>query len=516
MNNNTNNANNTNSSQNNRNMRSRRNPNIASPNTMPPQRHQDQQHGGRLTQQPSLTVRRTPAQRRKAPTDARQGWQDNLRPVSREPQERPAPIRRNVRPSVRPSTSDANKRKRGLPARGISDDDSQTRISAAIPKVAKDGSDRKGAPSSDRRNSQKKKRGPKHEGTMMSGLLKGIIYIVIVLVISGFSSYFIIAVGNDVFAFVKATDIYQIEIPENADIDTVADILKENNIIRYPSIFKLYSKYKKFSGNFVAGLYEVNPSMNYDELLRAFRPRSVRQTIWITIPEGYTVDEIINLFISKGIGTKEGFIEAINNYDYDYKFLEPLKQTISPDRPYRLEGYLFPDTYQFYTDSSEVDIVKRLLNNFDRKFNETFYTRAEELGLTIDEVVILASMIQEETKYLSEFEIVSSVFHNRLRNKRDYPYLQSDATILYGIQIATGERPNSLNETTFQTPYNTYLHKGFCPGPIANPGYDAIYCALYPASTDYYYFVSDKDGVNIFSRTLAEHNAAIARIKQGG
>lgn len=393
----------------------------------------------------------------------------------------------------------------------VSDEDSKTRLSTVIPKVTPDSANSPTPP-----QNKKQKKSARRENTMVSGLLKGIIYIVVVIVVSAFSGYAIITVGNDIFAFVKKTDIVQVEIPEDADVNYIAKMLGENDIIKYPSVFKLYVKYKKFKGSFDPGTYEINPSMNYDELLYAFKPKYVRETVWLSIPEGFTVDEIINLFVSQGIGTKEGFIDAINNYDYEYKFIDELEQTLSPNRSYRLEGYLFPDTYEFYTDSSEVEIIRKFLNNFDRKFPQIYYDRAKELGFTVDEIITIASMIEEETKLLSEFELVSSVFHNRLNNRRDFPYLESDATIMYAIQLKTGERPSKLTETTFDSPYNTYKNKGLPPGPIANPGYNAIANALYPASTDKYYFVSRSDGSNIFSRTLKEHNAAIAEIKKNG
>lgn len=496
MKNNTNHIN-SNNAQNNGTPRSRRRPDITNANA------QNLQKAKAQAQPPqALPVRRTVPQRG-GQSPASQSWQEYLRP---EQKAQASAVRRAPRPAAQ-----APGQARRRPPQADGEDNSKTRISAAIPALETGAPRRRvSAPAEEEKG---RKKSVKRGGAMMSGLMKGIIYIVMVLVISGFSAYFIITVSNDVFAFVKPTDIYQIEVPESADIDTIAKILKEYGIIQYPSVFKLYGKYKKFSGEFVPGVYDVNPSMNYDELLKAFKPKKIRETVWVTIPEGYTVDEIINLFVSKGIGTREGFVEAINNYDYDYKFLEPLADNLSPHRSYRLEGYLFPDTYQFYTDSSEVEVIKRFLSNFDRKFNQAFYARAEELGLTVDQVIILASMIQEEAKFLVDYELISAVFHNRLRDSKNYPYFQCDATILYGIQIATGERPKTLTDTNYDTPYNTYLHKGFSPGPIANPGYDAIYCALYPAQTKDYYFVTDSEGTVYYAKTLAEHNANIQKVR---
>ena len=298
-------------------------------------------------------------------------------------------------------------------------------------------------------------------------------------------------------------------------------------------MFELYAKLNKDDGEFVAGTYEINAMMNYDELLLAFKKKVERTIVRLTIPEGYTVDEIIDLCIENGVGmvkledksvvpaTREDFVAAVNNlelYD-DFQFVRDLMDNISPDRYYALEGYLFPDTYEFYTNSTPGQIFYKLLNRFNNLFKEEFYTRAADLGYTVDEIIILASMIEKETRLYYEFEQVSSVFHNRLNLPGTYPYLESDATIMYAIQHDTGSRKDEMlqSDLGYVSPYNTYTNQGLPPGPIANPSYQAITCALYPETTDYYFFISDtRTGQTIFSRTYAEHQAAKAEIASRG
>ena len=219
--------------------------------------------------------------------------------------------------------------------------------------------------------------------------------------------------------------------------------------------------------------------------------------------------------MSNGIGTKEKFVEVINNYDFDYPFLDDL--VTSSDRIYRLEGYLFPDTYEFYTDSSEEAAIAKLLDNFNRKFIDEYYDRCEELGITVDEAITLASMIEKEAKYADEMGDVSSVFHNRLDNSSTYPYLESDATIMYAIAHDTGSRLDNMtgDDLEYETAYNTYTHKGLPPGPIANPGLNSIKYALYPNETNYYYFVSDSSGRMLFATTYEEHLANINTARSG-
>ena len=358
-------------------------------------------------------------------------------------------------------------------------------------------------------------------GSAVMSLIKAILYIIIVVAVSGLLSYYIIVFANDMYAFVKSAEEVEVTIPEYATVEEIADILGDAGVVEYPDLLVLYAKLKKIDKTyeFVAGDYTVNGMMNYDELFYAFVPHKSYEVVRITIPEGYTIDEMINLFTENGIGTREGFIDAINNYDFDYDFVRALDEADLSGRTYRLEGYLYPDTYEFYKSSSEVTVIYKLLNRFNVIFSSDFYERAETLGYTVDEIMTLASMIEKEARYAQDYETVSSVFHNRL-NSSNFPHLESDATIMYAIQVRDGERKSSLTgeDLAYDTPYNSYLYEGLPPGPIANPGYEAITCALWPASSKYYYFVSDNYGNTYFSRTNAEHEAAkakVAKINEG-
>ena len=218
--------------------------------------------------------------------------------------------------------------------------------------------------------------------------------------------------------------------------------------------------------------------------------------------------------VSYGIGTREGYEDAIQNYDFDYWFLDELEESgIDEDRIYRLDGYLFPDTYDFYNSASEVSVLNKLLKRFGQIFTEEYKIQAELMGYSVDDIVNLASLIEKEAGTPSEFFKVSSVFHNRLNNWTGSPRLESDATIVYAIQHETGERPQ-LTGTDYETPYNTYTYAGLPPGPIANPSASAMLAALSPADTDYYYFVADGN-VSYFSETKEQHQIYIEEIKKG-
>ncbi|MBO5648897.1 MAG: endolytic transglycosylase MltG [Clostridia bacterium] len=340
--------------------------------------------------------------------------------------------------------------------------------------------------------------------TAITSLLKGIVYIVAVLVISVFASWTIIEVANDVFAFVKSDEVISVVIEEDMTSADVAQLLHENGIIKYPTIYELFVRIKGESTDYLVGEYEISPSMNYGDINDAFTYIvNTKEQVVITIPEGYTIDQIIDLMLKNGIGTREGFIAAINEYEYTgYRFLEGLDET-DPDRKYRLEGYLFPDTYFFFKDSSEVAVIDKFLVNFERKVSEPYYERAKQLGMSMDDLIILASMVQAEGRSLTDFENISSVFHNRLANPRSFPKMQSDATLQYILDKRKQEL--SASDLQIDSKYNSYMYPGLPPGSICNPGMDAINCALYPAETDYYYFLADGKGNTYFSRTNEEH-----------
>ncbi len=348
-------------------------------------------------------------------------------------------------------------------------------------------------------------------------LSKALIYIAVVLLISGLASYFIIVVANDVFAFVKADAQIEVVIPEYATLDQIADELHEKQIIKYPKIFVLYTIIRdKDPGKYKAGVYTVSPSQNYDQLLSTFveRKTSTMTEISVTIPEGYTIDDMIKLFVEeKGMGTREGFIDAIQNGVYDYWFIKELK-VINPNRKYRLEGYLYPDTYYFYKEWPEEKIIDKMLANFYAKFDIKYKQECEKVGMSIDDVVNLASIIQMEAKHQKDYTIVSSVIHNRLNSTYYMHRLDCDATIQYVLP----ERKEDLthDDTLIDSPYNSYKNGGLPPGPISNPTLKAIRAALYPEQTQekYYFFVSDIDGYMLYAKNLPEHNANIAKVEK--
>ncbi len=318
---------------------------------------------------------------------------------------------------------------------------------------------------------------------------------------------------EDVFRLVASEGEVTLTIPEGADTEEISHILGENGLVKLPFLYRLYAGFRGWSDTHLAGEFTLSRAMGYDELRSMLSPKKgVREQVKITIPEGFTTDEIISLFTEKGIGTREGFLDAIENGgDFGYDFIRAIPA--NEGRIHRLDGYLFPDTYFFYADSSEKEVISKLLAGFDRKFDEALRLEAEKMGYSLDEVVTLASIIQGEAYYRADMAGIASVFYNRL-NSSAFPCLQSDATAKYAKETSGNfDALTAADLDMMESPYNTYKTKGLPPGAICSPGADALRAAVFPADTDYYYFVSAKDKSTIFSRTYAEHLRAVQKLR---
>ena len=274
-----------------------------------------------------------------------------------------------------------------------------------------------------------------------------------------------------------------VSIPSGTNAREIVNVLEKNEIIRknnYP--FKILTKLMKIEDQLKYGEYSLSPSMNMLQILDKLVKGEVI-VYKITIPEGYTSTQIAELLEKKEIAKKEAFLELIR------------------DKEKSLEGYLFPDTYEAPKKYGAEKVVKLILSNFNQVALENkFSDRAEEIGFSLDEIIILASIIEKEAKFRDEKNKVSAVFHNRLKIGMK---LQSCATIQYIL----GEPKEKLDEKDLMldSPYNTYLYKGLPPGPICNPGLDSIIATLEPADEDYLFFVLGENGRHIFSRTYQEH-----------
>ena len=362
------------------------------------------------------------------------------------------------------------------------------------------------------------------------------LYAMMVIVASLLLAVYALHVANDALALMNPSSDLSVRIEKGSTVGQIARELKDAGLIEYRWAFVLFAKVTGNADSFQYGTYVLNTDMDYLELVTNLqKTASFRATVTVMIPEGAELREIIATLDEKNVCSAEelwehgvaaespfsgllSFADATGLWGlsesalpilevleevvvFDYDFLQNL-----PERENRLEGYLFPDTYEFFEQSDAVTVLTKFLDNFEVKFSQELRDRAEEIGMSIDEVVTLASIIEREAASDEDRATVSSVFHNRL-NSTQYPLLQSCATVQYVLQ----ERKSVLtyDDIKIDSPYNTYLYEGLPIGPIASPGLASIKAALYPETTDYYFFVVSADGTHIFSKTLAEHNAAV-------
>ncbi|MCK9479921.1 MAG: endolytic transglycosylase MltG [Firmicutes bacterium] len=307
------------------------------------------------------------------------------------------------------------------------------------------------------------------------------------------------------------TDIYgggsiepiPFEIRSGATFAEVAQNLGKQDIITYPRLFRLYSRFSANTSNVQFGVHTLTKAMSYNQILAEISEIAVpSDVVTVTIPEGseisQTAHKLADAFLQKGLSFDiDAFLQQCDNGDFDFDFISQIKR-----KQNRLEGYLFPATYTITDEMSEHDIIFAMLSAFERQYTEEFAQRAKEINLSTDEVITLASIIEREGAGQDDFKTVSSVFHNRLKNQMK---LDSCATVQYIL----GERKQVIStaDTRISSPYNTYINFGLPIGPIASPGAAAIEAALYPADTDYLYFRLN-EGRHVFSRTYREHQQA--------
>lgn len=272
--------------------------------------------------------------------------------------------------------------------------------------------------------------------------------------------------------------------------------LEKAGVITSDIRFKIIARLSGDDKRLRAGEYALSTAMTPMEIIDILASGKVLLHR-LTIPEGYTIDQVATEVEKAGLASAEEFSRLARD--------PSLVSELQLDGP-SLEGYLFPDTYHFPREVSARGIITTMVNAYQSLVTDEWRNRAHELDLSIHDIVTLASIIEKETGAPSERPIIASVFHNRLKKRMR---LESDPTVIYGIESFDGNI--TRRHLSSATPYNTYVIRGLPPGPIANPGRAALEAALYPAETDYLFFVSKKDGTHYFSKTIAEHTEAVRK-----
>ena len=332
--------------------------------------------------------------------------------------------------------------------------------------------------------------------------------------------------ATDVLAFGREEQIVSVTVEETDTLDDIAQKLQNAGLIRYPELFKAYGTLTDAREDISAGTFSLNTIYDYMALVNHMASHSSsREVVKVTIPEGYNCEQ--------GVCKAEYLREYAATGELDeYWFLEGVERGTANC----LEGFLFPDTYQFYTNDSAANVIEKLLDGFDYRFSDDHRAAIDALNVKLSammrengydddyigtqyydvrKVIIVASLIEEETANSDESYKIASVIYNRLTNQKEHPFLNIDATLMYVL----GHKEALTDEDlAFESPYNTNINKGLIPGPISNPGLNSINAALNPDNTNYHYYVLDtKSEVreHHFSETYDEHVNFINKLKEG-
>ena len=352
-------------------------------------------------------------------------------------------------------------------------------------------------------------------------------WVISVVIVGVMLSAFIITGMNDLLA-IKRTDAKDVTVTiTSTNIDDIAETLEKNGVISEPLYFKLYAAVTKSADYLAEGTYKLRTNMDYQAIISNLESVESREVVTVTLIEGENVLEIANKLKEEGALTDtDKFLELCksDNFDDDFDFLKNIDNT--DERYYKLEGYLYPDQYDFYTNEDPESIIYKFLNNYETKINEkqdfngyedlsTIEKMIEKSGTdyTLDEIMIIASIIQAEAADSKDMYYVSSILHNRLEADVDLGVsnLGLDSTKFYPYRSAE-DVPENLGDD-YTSNYDTYDKAGLPAGPICNPGMEAIKAAICPNDTNYYFFCHDTDGNAYYASTIYEHNANLEMIQ---
>ena len=326
--------------------------------------------------------------------------------------------------------------------------------------------------------------------------MKKIGFIISVLIVLGiFSLFFYFYQIN--YPLAKEGDEVSFVIESGQSPQKIAEALEDQEIIKSSFWLRYYLKTNDLASKIIAGTFSLSTKMSISQIAKKITTLdTINDEGEIILIEGWNTEEIGTYLENEGFCTKNAWLDLLGTYDAsNYDFLD--KELISNN----LEGYLFPDTYRVYKDASCENILVKLLNNFDRKFSKEMRADIVSQNKSIFEIITMASIIEKEVTSTEDMEIVSGLFWDRIKNRQA---LESCATLAY--ILGENKTQYSLEDTQINSPYNTYRNRGLPPGPITNPGLNAIKAAIYPIYTDYNYFLSDpKTGDTIWSKTFEEH-----------
>ncbi|MBE6747482.1 MAG: endolytic transglycosylase MltG [Ruminococcaceae bacterium] len=360
---------------------------------------------------------------------------------------------------------------------------------------------------------QKKPDVRKRTVSVKSNLMSLVAFICAVAIMTTMFTFVALSAVGDIFAINRSEETVTVQIGENPTMNSVIDALHDAGLIKQKWLCTLFAKYRHFDGytdkngeyveiEYESGVFYLEPKSGLEGMLSAIKVQSTNtaDTVRLIFPEGWTITQIFERLEKNGVCDASKLYANLDLVAKQYDFYESINK--SDVRYLSVEGYLFPDTYEFYKNENAVSVLKKLFDNSNKKWTSKYDERAKKLGYTRDEILTIASIIQREAANKSQMANVSSVIHNRLKSST-YPTLQCNSTSDYVTNYVKKNVSPSYAQI-YADSYNTYSISGLTPGPICNPGIDAIEAALYPNDTNYYFFCHNNDGKIYLSSTYAQ------------
>ncbi len=345
-----------------------------------------------------------------------------------------------------------------------------------------------------------------------------IVQLIIIAVVSLILCVYGIGCINDVLALKTDDRSVEVRVEEGMSNSDVINILKKEDLIHNKFFCKVFIKFMEITDDssrqksYISGVYTLNPNMGVEAMLNTMKTNYKNaETVKLTFPEGWTIQEIAEKLESNEVCTASSFISTLQTVDFSNEY-DFIKQIPNKEKRFRvLEGYIYPDTYEFYKGENASSVVRRFLDNFENRWTKDYQKKADKLGYTVDEIIIMASILEAEAANSKQMPKIASVLYNRLDRSGTFPLLQCDSTEDYLLDVIKPQLTSSIEDTQkyieYRDNYDTYSEncKGLPVGPIGNPGGAAIKAALNPDDTDYYYFRHDVNGGIYYANTMAQH-----------
>lgn len=383
---------------------------------------------------------------------------------------------------------------------------------------------------------KKKKSAQKKRFDFVNSVLVACVCVIFISILTVTASTVAMTTINDILVIDKGDNngnyISVYIPPEATEYEQVFEIIKDAGLIKQPLITDIFCKFRHYDEvkvkndetgqyenvriKYSPGTYFLNAEMGIESILEEIMVSSsgYKDTVRLTFPEGWTIAQIFQKLEKYEVCSADKLYANLDITGDQYSFISDINA--SNGRYLKAEGYLFPDTYDFFIGENAGSVIKKLLNNFESKWKEEYNKRLKELDMTMDEIIIIASIIQREAKDTTQMDAISSVIHNRLKDSATYPSIDMNSTKDYVLSLKEFNVLSDFYYNLYLNSYNTYSNQGLPPGPICNPSASAIRAALYPEESDYHFFCHNDKGEIFLASTASEHQANTEKVLYGG